>query len=176
MKRILNFEKPITLRSSQHRRRRLRPQLPLGLVLLGVALGGAGYWGFGAGLFEGNVTAQSDGKAFPRCGHGPRINCVIDGDTFYFEGDKVRISSIDAPEISSPQCSREAKLGEQATQRLQEILNAGSFTLVRTEDRDRDKYGRQLRDVMRDGKSIGDQLVEEGLAHPWRGFKRSWCR
>ena len=29
--------------------------------------------------------------------------------------------------------------------------------------------------VHRDGRSIGETLVADGLAHEWRGRKESWC-
>ena len=32
-----------------------------------------------------------------------------------------------------------------------------------------------LRIVERDGASIGQLLVAEGLAHEWRGRRESWC-
>ena len=33
--------------------------------------------------------------------------------------------------------------------------------------RDEDRYGRKLRVVVRNGRSLGDQLVSEGLARTW---------
>ena len=36
-------------------------------------------------------------------------------------------------------------------------------------------YGRKLRVVMRDGKSVGQTLVTEGLAEEWTGRRRNWC-
>jgi micrococcal nuclease len=100
---------------------------------------------------------------------------VVDGDTFWFEGERVRIADIDAPEISRPECSREAELGRRSTQRLQALLNEGPFELRRQGSRDRDVYGRLLRTVHRDGRSLGDVLVDEGLARPWRGRSEQWC-
>ena len=35
---------------------------------------------------------------FPVCGSGPRITCVVDGDTVWFEGVKYRFEEIDTPE------------------------------------------------------------------------------
>ncbi len=105
---------------------------------------------------------------------GPiRYSCVIDGDTFWLRGEKIRIADINAPEISEPKCSYESELGEKATQRLVELLNAGPFTLERA-DRDTDRYGRQLRVVTREGESLGLTLEKEGLAEHWRGYRRSW--
>ena len=58
--------------------------------------------------------------------------------------------------------------------RLVALLNAGPFTLE-PYVRDRDRYGRLLRVVVRRGKSVGAELVAEGLAEPWRGQRSSWC-
>jgi micrococcal nuclease len=118
---------------------------------------------------------QGDRRRYPVCtGKAPRANCVVDGDTFYMNGTTIRISDIDAPDTHPPRCALEADLGDRATTRLSELLSAGPFQLVR-HDRDIDKYGRQLRVVIRDGRSIGKMLVSEGLARSWSGKRRPWC-
>ena len=111
---------------------------------------------------------------FDACGRGERINCVIDGDTFWYAGRKIRIADIHTPEVSRPRCPREAALGERASARLLALLNQGAFTLESV-DRDRDPYGRLLRTVTRDGTSLGAVLVREGLAEEWQGTRGGWC-
>ena len=105
---------------------------------------------------------------------GAGWNCVVDGDTFRHNGQRIRIADIDAPEVRDFKCSSEKLLGDRATLRLRELLSAGPFELASI-DRDEDVYGRKLRVVMRDGRSLGAQLVEEGLARRWTGARRSWC-
>ena len=79
--------------------------------------------------------------------------------------------------VTRPGCTQEAQLGAQATARLQTLLNEGAFTLAPSPSgRDTDRYGRSLRVIMREGQSLGDVLVEEGLAEEWTGTKREWCR
>ena len=99
---------------------------------------------------------------------------MVDGDTFYFGSEKIRLADIDAPETHPPRCALEADLGDRATTRLSELLSAGAFELVRF-DRDTDRYGRKLRVAMRDGQSLGDRLVSEGLARTWTGKRQPWC-
>lgn len=111
---------------------------------------------------------------FPICAGGTRVTCVVDGDTFWLDGSKIRIADIDTPEVGSPGCASEAALGRQATLRMRELLSAGSFDLV-TVDRDEDVYGRKLRVVERDGRSLGAMLVAEGLASTWEGRQHEWC-
>jgi len=123
------------------------------------------------GLF-GSATTVS--KNFPLCGSGSRVTCVVDGDTFWLDGVKIRLSDINTPEVGDPLCAAEAALGAKATRRLQFLLNAGPFELTRG-IRDEDRYGRKLRMAQRDGRSLGDILVDEGLAHRWLGYKQDWC-
>lgn len=113
---------------------------------------------------------------FAPCAGAGRDTCVVDGDTFWIDGLKVRMADIDAPEVSHPRCAREASLGHAATRRLTDLLNAGPFALVRPEsERDRDRYGRALRVVTRRGESLGAVLAGEGLAQPWHGRHGLWC-
>lgn len=115
------------------------------------------------------------GVVFPLCSHGGQRTCVIDGDTVRYQGERIRLLDIDAPETRGAQCAAEADRGRRATLRLQELLNEGPFEVVRQGSRDVDVYGRQLRVLARDGRSFGAILVAEGLARPWDGARRSWC-
>ena len=129
---------------------------------------------FGEG--GGGFAASTDRlrARFGLCHSGGGTNCVVDGDTFWFQGQKIRIADIDTPETHPPRCAEEARLGEAATQRLQALLNAGPFTLENI-DRDTDGYGRALRTVSRDGASLGGVLVDEGLARWYGGGRQPWC-
>ena len=111
---------------------------------------------------------------FGYCHSGGGTNCVVDGDTFWFRGEKYRIADIDTPETHGPRCPEEGALGARATSRLQQLMNAGPFSLE-IDGRATDKYGRALRIVTRDGQSIGQQLVDEGLARTWDGRRHPWC-
>jgi endonuclease YncB( thermonuclease family) len=110
---------------------------------------------------------------FDLCFVGSGYNCVVDGDTFWYHGSRVRMADIDTPETHPPRCAREAELGRRATLRLQELLNQGPFTLEAI-DQDHDQYGRELRIVTRNGASLGSQLVNEGLARRWTGHREPW--
>ncbi len=129
-----------------------------------------------------SVTAGPTSSASPynatlaigRCGR-VRRNCVVDGDTLWLEGVKIRVADIDTPEIGSPSCPEEKRMGERATNRFIELLNGGRVTVARASGPDEDRYGRKLRIILIDGVSVGDRLVEEGLAHEWRGVRDPWC-
>jgi len=98
---------------------------------------------------------------------------VIDGDTFDFAGERIRILDIDTPETHPARCAYEAELGARATERLRQLL-AQPFEL-QANGRDEDRYGRKLRVVLVRGRSVGDQLVREGLARRYEGRRRPWC-
>jgi len=128
---------------------------------------------------DASNTDEASGTAntlsFGYCYTGGGWNCVVDGDTFWMEGVKIRVADIDAPETHPPHCSYEADLGERATARLHDLLNQGPVVLESLPDRDEDRYGRKLRIVTRNGNSLGDQLVGEGLARTWVGHREPWC-
>jgi micrococcal nuclease len=115
-----------------------------------------------------------DAISFTFCHIDRKANCVVDGDTIYYRGDKIRVADIDAPETHPPRCSDEARLGEAATVRLHALVNAGAFSLQMI-DRDTDVYGRKLRVLTRGGQSLGGVLVAEGLARWYGKGRRSWC-
>ena len=126
---------------------------------------------FGAASF---AQASAAGPDFTICGMAQRT-CVVDGDTFWLEGIKIRIADIDTPEISEPRCDAEYALGIRARDRLRDLLNEGPFDVRSIGSRDEDQYGRKLRIVIRNGSSLGDRLVAEGLARTWTGRREPWC-
>lgn len=150
-------------------------------LLLAAVLGGGAYFALGnmgpsfASLPMSKIFSSRQEGPIGTCNIVVRSNCVVDGDTFYYQGLKIRIADIDAPETNGAQCASEAERGERAKRRLRELLNEAPFELHGFMNRDTDRYGRKLRVVTRDGRSIGDMLVAEGLARRWNGKRRPWC-
>jgi endonuclease YncB( thermonuclease family) len=102
-------------------------------------------------------------------------DCVIDGDTIEVNGERIRMLDFDTPEISEPKCASEYAKGQEAKFRLLELLNSGTVEIRTSGARDSDKYGRKLRLVLVNGRSVGDVLIAEGLAWPWEGRRHAWC-
>jgi micrococcal nuclease len=159
------WKRPPTLRSL--RRKALAALIGAALAAVGVAT--AGYHDTSTGV------GTSGSGAFGHCSRTNRQTCVVDGDTLHYRGQKIRLADIDTPEVSEPKCSSEAALGQQATQRLVQLMNDGRFELVHRSGPDEDRYGRKLRVIERHGRSLGDTLIAEGLARRWDGARRSWC-
>lgn len=124
---------------------------------------------------ETQAIVAVEGKYFSACSDGPRVTCVVDGDTLWLDRIKIRIADIDTPEVTAPRCAGEETKGKRATARLIELLNAGPFEMRALADRDEDLYGRKLRVLYRGGQSLGAALADEGLARKWDGRRRSWC-
>jgi endonuclease YncB( thermonuclease family) len=126
------------------------------------------------GVRGSQAAAPSVRATFGLCKWGGGTNCVVDGDTFYIGGAKVRIAGIDAPETHDYRCAFELALGDRATEKLRVLLNSGAVTMTGI-DRDRDVYGRLLRNVQVDGADVGAAMVSAGVAREYAGGRRPWC-
>ena len=167
------------LDGDERRTRRRQPWLAFLLLWGAAAIAGTAYGaGWSDELWPRHSTTQPDGSGvrahFSICFIGGGYNCVVDGDTIWLRGEKIRVADIDAPETHDPRCGSERDLGDRATVRLQQLLNAGTITLQPI-DRDHDIYGRKLRLVLVNGHSVGDSLVSEGLARWYARGRRPWC-
>jgi micrococcal nuclease len=121
------------------------------------------------------ATQLTVATTFAKCSYGVRKNCVVDDHSLWINDEKVRVADIDTPEVGKPKCSSEFALGNGATRRPIELANEGPFELPDWSERDTDRYGRKLRVLVRDGRSLGDCLVAEGLARTWAGRREPWC-
>jgi endonuclease YncB( thermonuclease family) len=143
----------------------------MGLAYASVPSGGAVSAG-GAASSEAPFDGAVPGVEAMSVGD-PGAARIVDGDTFRYRGEKYRIADIDTPEVEG-RCASESRLAARATDRMEALLHQGPFELHPI-DRDEDQYGRKLRVVTRDGRSLGDQLVAEGLARTWTGRREPWC-
>ena len=67
---------------------------------------------------EAQSARDEHAALFPVCTGASRVTCVVDGDTIWYRGTKIRIADIDTPEVSQPRCPEERALGLAATRRL----------------------------------------------------------
>jgi micrococcal nuclease len=139
----------------------LRIRLEAGLRPLRVALTA----GFAIILLTSPVSAMDF------CSGKVRVTCVVDGDTFWLDGEKIRLADIDAPE-SGGACQIEREIAAKASGRLAELLSSGTISIER---QGVDHYKRTLGVVSVDGVKVAEVLIREGIARPWRGRKEQWC-
>lgn len=102
---------------------------------------------------------------------------VCDGDTVEDRatGKVYRLANIDAPETGDfARCFHERHIGERAKWfAITSVKRAKSVSVRRTWRRDR--YKRFVAYVYVDGVDLGELLMAQGLARPWRGWRPPWC-
>jgi endonuclease YncB( thermonuclease family) len=102
---------------------------------------------------------------------------VVDGDTIEDMGSDItyRLVNIDTPETGSrARCSAERTLGDRATQAARALISGARRIELNATGRI-DRYGRSIAFVVIDGRDMGETLIAEGLARPWRGRREPWC-
>lgn len=101
-----------------------------------------------------------------------RITCVVDGDTLWYQGTKIRLVGIDTPEVEG-RCAAERQIAAQATQYLTNLLNTG---LRKIEFDGEDRYGRALARLWVTEGEVGPAMLNAGLAEPYpRRGPPPWC-
>jgi endonuclease YncB( thermonuclease family) len=125
-------------------------------------------------------------KQMPSAVYDFPITRVIDGDTVAFQAPflppplkqelSIRVFGVDTPEKGHrAKCPQEAQRGEMASAfTKQQIASAQRRQIVLM---DWDKYGgRVLGDVILDGRSLRQMLIQNGFAREYYGeAKQSWC-
>lgn len=100
---------------------------------------------------------------------------VIDGDTIEASGERYRIANIDTPEMGGgARCPAERRHGARATQRARVLINSARRVETRNVGRT-DAYGRTIAYILIDGRDLGEALIADGFARPWRGRRQPWC-
>jgi endonuclease YncB( thermonuclease family) len=148
--------------------------------------------GVGAGQIRIAAGPTTLEDAAPPAFSSPSRIVVVDGDTIRIPGEpkRIRLVGFNAPETRDPQCAGEGALGDRATRRLKELVSSRRTDLTKvpcacapgTEGTDRCNYGRSCGILRVDGRDVGDILIAEGLATPFRcgasscpRTPRPWC-
>jgi len=112
-----------------------------------------------------------------------KVISVYDGDTFRVDIDSlppivgknipIRLNGLDTPEIQG-KCQYEKDLALKARDFVRnKLANAKEIKLTKLQ---RGKYFRVVADVMIDGVSLEQELLENKLAYKYTGGKKSsWC-
>lgn len=137
-------------------------------------------------LAFGLTNAMAQGKQKEGVTYDAVITRVIDGDTVAFQANflpeplkkelSVRVFGVDTPEKGHRAlCLSEASRGEAATAFTKAQINASTKRQVVLMAWD--KYGgRVLGDILLDGKSLRQMLIQNGFAREYYGeAKQSWC-
>jgi micrococcal nuclease len=123
------------------------------------------------------ASAEAARSLRERTGAVERRMRVIDGDTLEDMSDNItyRLVNIDTPETGSrARCDGERALGNRATEAARSLIARARQLEFRPTGR-QDRYGRTIAFVLIDGRDMGETLIAEGLARPWRGRREPWC-
>lgn len=102
--------------------------------------------------------------------YAANITKIVDGDTFvcdidlgfgiFLQRKHVRVAHINCPEMKT-------QAGKDARAYMCEWLEKQPHVVVKIVQHKTDKYGRILAEVMFDSISVGDHLMQKGLAVPY---------
>lgn len=88
---------------------------------------------------------------------------VVDGDSLEYQGERIRILDIDAPEFLQ-KCYDDSgwkyRCGFEAKEYLRKLVSGN----IRCERLGKDRYGRSLMDCYRGNVNIGAEMVRQGYA------------
>lgn len=115
-----------------------------------------------------------------------KVAYVIDGDTFAVASptwpgrfQRIRVRDIDTPEKNNlAKCSKEARLGAEATSYAKEVLPIGANVTLRNMKPDYHDERIDADVYLSDGTNYGRLIISVDLAAPWTKHqpKPDWCR
>lgn len=99
---------------------------------------------------------------------------VIDGDTIEIHGQRIRLHGIDAPEKGQPcfdATNRPYRCGQKAAMALEEFIGQSPVTC---QEKDVDRYGRNVASCRARGEDIELWLVRSGHAFAYRRYSSDY--
>ena len=98
---------------------------------------------------------------------------IVDGDTIHLNGDKIRFSGIDTPEIKQ-MCKKNELIiacGLMAKNLLEKKIG---MTIPACIMEGKDRYGRLLAECFVNGESLSSYLVREGFAFAYTQYSKKF--
>jgi endonuclease YncB( thermonuclease family) len=123
-----------------------------------------------------SLPAYAIDKCVPGQKRSATETCVVDGDTIWLDGVKIRLEGFDTPEPQTAICGgrAEIELAHRASDRLVDLLNETVWE-IEYHGLDSTQEKRRLATISIDGQDVGDILINEGLARKWPDGKEWWC-
>ena len=100
---------------------------------------------------------------------------IIDGDTIILNGEKIRFSGIDTPELKQTclQGDQEVSCGMSAKMLLTEKIGNGTIECI---SEGKDNYKRTLAECFVNGESLSKFLVRSGYAFAYRKYSTKFIK
>ena len=103
-----------------------------------------------------------------------KIQSCYDGDTCTStKGEKIRLACIDAPELKGKRA--DPVPARQARDYLNDLVSGKQVAIRRIT---KDRYGRTVAELLKDGVNIQERLVDKGFASVYKRYSHqcSWSR
>ena len=100
---------------------------------------------------------------------------VIDGDTINLNGEKIRFTGIDTPEVNQT-CIKDGNKNSCGVRAKQKLINKiGNFT-VKCIREGKDQYKRTLAECFVNNQSLSSFLVRSGYAFAYRKYSKKFIK
>ena len=98
---------------------------------------------------------------------------VIDGDTIYLNGDKIRFSGIDTPELKQ-NCIKNNVKNKCGVIAKEMLINKIANNIVECISEGKDQYNRTLAECFVNNESLSSYLVRSGYAFAFRRYSKKF--
>jgi len=100
---------------------------------------------------------------------------IIDGDTIVLNGEKIRFSGIDTPELKQTCLKDDQKVGCGMTAKMLLVKKIGNNTPECISE-GKDTYKRMLAECFVNGESLSSFLVRSGYAFAYRKYSKKFIK
>ena len=98
---------------------------------------------------------------------------VIDGDTIHLNGEKIRFTGIDTPELKQT-CNKDNKIIPCGIEARKLLVNKISDNNVKCKREGKDQYKRTLAECFVNNLSLSSYLVRKGYAFAYRKYSKKF--
>ena len=100
---------------------------------------------------------------------------VIDGDTIHLNGEKIRFTGIDTPELKQT-CNKDNKIIPCGIEARQLLIDKIRDNKVKCKREGKDQYKRTLAECFVNGESLSKFLVRSGYAFAYRKYSTKFIK
>ena len=98
---------------------------------------------------------------------------VVDGDTIYLNGEKIRFTGIDTPELKQT-CIKEGVINPCGVIAKEILIKKINDNKVECISNGKDQYKRTLAECFVNGESLSSYLVRSGYGFAYRGYSKKF--
>ena len=98
---------------------------------------------------------------------------IVDGDTIYLNGEKIRFSGIDTPELKQT-CIKDGTKNTCGITAKQKLINKIGNNIIECISEGKDQYKRTLAECFVNNESLSSYLVRSGYAFAYRRYSKKF--